>query len=338
MRRELRGSVVVVSGATSGIGLSAAESFSRLGCRLVLVGRDADRLADAVTRCERLGATVEPVLAELGPAEAALRIRNAAVRRFGRIDTWINVAGVVAIGPVGSVPAAELDRLVDTNVRAVMHASETALGCFVEQGDGVLINVSSLLGVVTSPLVPAYVMSKFALVGLSRSLRQQVGRRRIRVCLVLPGSIDTPLFEKAANHTGRRVRAIVPAASAVRAGATLVGVARRPRRQVVVGWSGRLLLVAHRISVRATDWALGRWSMVVLTTGEEAPGTSGGIHRWSGPAEISGGWRRGRARRRLGDLVGTVRVTVMRDGHGEVVPRAGTPKASIAGEAWAGAR
>lgn len=181
----------------------------------------------------------------------------------------------------------------------------TALATFEEQGHGVLVIVGSLLGLVPNPLVPLYSMTKFATRGLALNLRQAVaGHPGVQVGLVLPGPVDTPMFERAANHTGRQLRAIPPAIAPERVAAAIVACARRPRRQTTAGGVSYLLLASHRLTPRLAEWLVVRWSAATLTRAVPAPPTSGTLFRPLPAGEVHGGWRRGRLRRRVGERLG----------------------------------
>jgi len=303
--RELRDSVVVVTGATSGVGRATAHALAERGCRLALVARDHAGLAAVAEECAARGAEAIAVPTDIAFAIQVDRLVTTVVERFGRIDTWIEAAAVLAAGVLGDEPTEELERLVDTNVLGTLLCSRAALRQFREQGHGVLINVSSLLGVLPNPLVPAYVMSKFAVRGLSLSLhhltRQWPG---IRVCVILPGPIDTPMFERAANHTGHVIRAIPPALAPERVAAAIVRCARRPRRQVIVGAAGRAISVAHRVAPAATERLVAIAVASLLLRPEELDGTPGGLFAVTSPAQLHGPWRRVGLRRRAGEAWG----------------------------------
>jgi short-subunit dehydrogenase len=154
--------------------------------------------------------------------------------------------------------------------------------------------------------VPLYSMTKYATRGLALNLRQAVaGQPGLHVCLVMPGPVDTPVFQRAANHTGRQLRAIPPAYAPERIAAAIVGCARRPRRQTTAGAVSYLLLASHRVAPRMAEWAVARWSATTLTRATPAPDTSGALFAPVPIAAVHGGWRRGRLRRRLGERLGT---------------------------------
>jgi short-subunit dehydrogenase len=299
------GSVVVLTGASSGVGRATALAFAEAGARLVLAARTASALDTLVEECRARGADAIAVPTDVGDPRQVRRLADAAVEAYGRIDTWVNDAAVLVAGVFGDEDVEEIERLVRTNVAGAAYGSRAALAQFRRQGEGVLIDVSSLLGLVPNPLVPTYVMSKFAVRGLSLSLHHLTSAwPGIRVCVVLPGPIDTPLFERAANHTGRRLRAIPPAMAPERVAAKIVACARRPRRQATIGASGHAILVGHRLAPRLTEWAIARAAAALLVRGEEADDTSGELFAGRAAGHRHGGWRRGRLRRKAGEALG----------------------------------
>jgi short-subunit dehydrogenase len=307
-RRELRGAVVVITGASSGIGRATALAFAGLGCRLVLVARSAEALRHVQDACRRRGARVLVVPADIADAAAVERVGQAAVNRFGGVDVWVQAAASVIAGPFGTESVEELRRLVATNVVGTALSARTALALFQTQGHGVLVIVGSLLGLVPNPQVPLYSMTKFAVRGLALNLRQAVaGNLGVHVCMVLPGPVDTPLFQRAANHTGRQLRAIPPAIAPERVAATIVSCARRPRRQATTGAVSHLLLASHRVAPRLAERVVAVWSANTLTRNIQSPYTHGALFEAPSSGTMHGGWRRGRLRPRLGGLLGASR-------------------------------
>jgi short-subunit dehydrogenase len=203
-----------------------------------------------------------------------------------------------------------------------VHGARAALPYLREQGRGVLVNVSSVVSVVTQPYAHAYVMSKFAVRGLSGSLRQELqldGARGVKVCTVMPATIDTPLFAQAANYTGRKVLAMPPVYSPERVARTIVSVVRRPRREVVVGPAGRGMLLQSRLAPGLMERAMARQvDRGHLSRTESAAVTAGNLYTpMPGSGSAHGGWhgKRSTALRRLavaGVAAGAATVLVRR--------------------------
>lgn len=299
--------VVVVTGASSGVGRATAHAFARGGASLVLVARSADALADVERECRARGGQVLVVPTDIGDPAAVERLARSAVDRFGRIDVWVEAAAVGIAGPFGSESVDEIRRLVDTNVFGTVLCARAALATFRRQGAGRLVLVGSLLSLFPNPLVPLYSMSKFAIRGLALNLQQAVADQPgVRVSLVMPGPIDTPFFGRAANHTGHRLRAIPPAYAPERVAATILAVARRPRRQATTGAVSHLALVAHRVAPRITEAVVARWSATLLIQPAAAASGPGSLFAAPSVGRVHGGYRRGWARRRLGEWLGTV--------------------------------
>jgi short-subunit dehydrogenase len=295
------GGVVVITGASGGIGRATALAFAETGARLVLASRSEQALREVASACERNGGEAVVVPTDVRDAQAMEHLARRAVDRFGRIDVWVEAAAVMIAGPFGSEPLDEIRALVDTNVVGTVLGARMALTTFRSQGHGVLVIVSSLLGLVTNPLSPLYSMTKFAVRGLALNLRQAVTTQPdVHVSLVLPGPVDTALFQRAANHTGHQLRAIPPASAPHRVASTVVRSARRPRRQTTSGVISRLVLAGHRVTPRLTEWAVARYSAAALTRRAAQEDTSGWLFEPPPGGVLQGRWRRGELRRRLG--------------------------------------
>jgi short-subunit dehydrogenase len=303
--RQIRGSTIVIVGATSGVGRATALSLATLGAQLVIVARTAGHVEAVAEECRRLGAAAIGVAADNSNPADVDRIVAAAVERFGAIDTWVNTAAGLIVGELHQQPVHEIEQLVATNVLGTALTSRAAMAHFHARNAGVLVNLSSLLGVVPNPIVPTYSMSKFAVRGLTLSLHQSTWHRSaVRVCTILPGPIDTPMFARAANHTGRALRAIPPAFSAERVAAAVIRSVRRPRRQRTTGVTGALIMIGLHVVPRFTQTVVAQIAARLIFRPEGAPTTNGALTAANVPGRTSGGWRRSPLRARTGDAVG----------------------------------
>ena len=298
-------SVIVVTGASSGIGRATARLLAEQGARLVLVARDADALADVAAECSSGGWPPLVCPVDVSDAEAVEAVGQAAVERFGRIDGWVNSASVMTFGAFLDVPLDDVRRVLDVDVMGYVHGCRTALRRMVEQGTGVVVNVSSILGVVALPYGTSYSMAKFAIRGLSVSLRQELrlaGIRGVDVCTVLPSAVDTPIWNDAGNHTGRRPRALPPVVPPERVARVIVRRLRSPRRETVVGGvAGHALVWQHAIWPGSAERVLAFGvDGLGLTRSAGQPATSGNLYEPApGPGHVHGGWQTGRRRRRV---------------------------------------
>ncbi|OKJ95183.1 short-chain dehydrogenase [Streptomyces sp. CB03234] len=304
---RVRDSVVVVTGASSGIGRATAVAFARKGCPVVLASRRAEALEAVRQECERhRGAEALVVPTDVTDPGAVDELARRTVRRFGRIDVWVNCAAVTVFGPFQEVPLEDSRKVMDVNVMGYVHGARAALRAMREQGRGTLINVSSIVGVVSQPYTHAYGMSKYATRALSASLRQELRldkAKGIHVCTVLPATIDTPLFDHAANYTGRKPLAMPPVYTPERVARAIVDLVRAPRREVVVGPAGRSMVLESRVMPGMVERMMARQvDKAHLSRKEPAPAGHGNLHVPApGTGAAHGGWggRRRTAMRRL---------------------------------------
>jgi NAD(P)-dependent dehydrogenase (short-subunit alcohol dehydrogenase family) len=245
------GMVVVVTGASSGIGRATAQALAEQGARLVLSSRSDRSLERAAARCRASGAEVLTVVADVVDEDDVERLRAAATERFGRIDGWVHTAAVVAYGRFEDVPSATFRRVLDTNVHGSVHVARAALRQFGTQGEGTLVLTGSLLGEIATPYMSSYVVSKWAVRGLARVLAIEArATPGIRVCVVSPGAVNTPIYVQAANYAGRAGRPPPPVDRPEKVAAAILRSLSdgRPRRSV--GLAG---LVA-RLGFTAAPW------------------------------------------------------------------------------------
>ena len=228
-------SVVVITGASSGIGRATAQDLAARGARLVLSARSASSLEATADECRTAGAEVLTVVADVAEEDAVVRLRDAAVQRFGRVDGWVHAAAVVAYGRFEDVPSAVFRQVVDTDVHGTVHVARAALEQFREQRHGTLVLTGSLLGEIATPYMSSYVTSKWAVRGLARVLAIEARETPdVHVCVVSPGGVDTPVYRQAANYAGRVGRPPPPVVSPERVAASIVRslADHRPRRSV----------------------------------------------------------------------------------------------------------
>jgi len=257
MGRNVADQVVVLTGASSGIGRETALRFASRGAKLVLAARNKEALEAVAAEVRRLGGEALVVPTDISDFDQVSELAARAVERFERIDTWINNASVSAYGTVEQMEVAELRRVVEINLLGPIHGMKVALPHLRHSG-GTIINVSSTLGKRAVPLQAAYCSAKHGLVAFGEALRLELRHDKVpvRVVDVLPSSINTPLFENARSKMDVLPRPIPPIYEPRVVAETIVAVAERPVRQVFAGGAGRLLDVAQRVSPSLLDWYL----------------------------------------------------------------------------------
>ena len=284
---------MVITGASSGIGLATAQAFASEHARLLLAARGHDALAAAAGECQQLGAVAVAQTADVTQADSVAALRERAVAAFGRIDVWVNCAAVLLFGRFEDVPPEDFRRVIETNVFGYVYGARTALSQFRAQAEGgTLINVSSVLGTVSEPYVSAYVTSKFAIRGFTACLRQELREvPNIHVCLVRPAAMDTPVYQHAGNYLGRKARSIVPVYDATRVAKAIVRLSRRPRREVAIGGLGHAMILGSRMAPALVEWAVARFGPRLQFQDQPQPRWSGNLDASMTEGSVTGGWR-----------------------------------------------
>jgi short-subunit dehydrogenase len=246
--------VIVVTGASSGIGLATAYAAAERGARLVLAARSARTLADIAARLAAQGREVEVVEADVGDRPQVARIAERAIARFGRIDTWVNNAGVSVYGRVDEIPDADHERLFCTNFWGVVYGSLEALPHLRRQG-GALINVGSEVSDAVIPLQVMYAASKHAVKGFTDGLRLELEAdgAPVSVTLIQPTAVDTPYPENAASYLDAEPKLPTPMIEPEKVAAAILEAATTKRRDVRVGAMAVMNTTMAKLLPRAGD-------------------------------------------------------------------------------------
>jgi NAD(P)-dependent dehydrogenase (short-subunit alcohol dehydrogenase family) len=246
-RADVSGMVVLLTGASSGIGRATALQLARPGARLVLASRSAQALAEVERDCAAQGATVLVVPTDVSDPAAVEALFATAVDGFGRVDAVVNSAAVVAYGRLEDVPDEVYDHALEVNLLGTVRVARTALRLFRTQGGGRLVFVGSLLGKIATPYMSSYVAGKWGVHGLVRTLRIEARRTPgVHVSLVSPGSVNTPVYAQAGSFTGRVGRPPPPVDPPEKVARAVVRAIERPRRETSVGLANSLTVFGFR--------------------------------------------------------------------------------------------
>jgi NAD(P)-dependent dehydrogenase (short-subunit alcohol dehydrogenase family) len=284
----LQEQVMVVTGASSGIGLVTAKQAAGHGASVVLAARNADDLERAVQDIRQLGGRAIHVVADVSDPQQVEQIGQRAIEAFGRIDTWVNNAAVSMYGRIMELSIDDMRRQMDINYWGQVYGSRTAVRHMRQRG-GALINVGSALSDRAIPLQGNYCAAKHALKAFTDTLRMELEHEGvpISVTLVKPASIDTPFFEKAKTHFEVEPQPVPPVYAPEVVSEVILAAAMRPVRELIAGGAGAKLSAA-RLAPRLADRYMERWTFDSQQTDIPTNGRRDNLHA---PVANDGGER-----------------------------------------------
>jgi short-subunit dehydrogenase len=281
-RQSIAGKTFVVTGASSGFGRGVALKLASLGANVVLAARRTDVLNEVASQVKAAGGTPLVVTTDVAKAEDIEKLADAAVSRFGRIDVWINNAGVGAIGRFEDIPIADHSRLIDVNLKGVIYGSHAAMRRFRAQGFGTIVNIGSVESEVPLAYHASYSASKGAVLNLGRAMNEEIrlsGKDRIKVVTVEPWAADTPFFDHVANYSGGtpRMAAMDDAQKVVDA---IVWVSVHPQEELAVGWKAKGATMSHHVMPDVTERLSGNIGhQYQIENAPPAPPTKGSLYQ-----------------------------------------------------------
>jgi NAD(P)-dependent dehydrogenase (short-subunit alcohol dehydrogenase family) len=280
--------VIVITGASSGIGLATAVTAARKGAKVVLAARTREALAQAVDRIAQAGGEAAFVEADVGVRADVERIAATAVERFGGFDSWINDAGVMIWGKIGEIPEADMRRLFDTNFWGMVNGSEVAVAHLRHEG-GALINIGSVESDRAFPLQGIYAASKHAVKGFTDALRMELEADEVPISLTLvkPASVGTPMPQHAKDFTGLEPKFPPPVYAPEEVAATILAACERPVRDAFVGSSARMFSSLGNRAPSIADWISEKF-LLPAQYGDR-PATAGdNLHRGNAQGQVRG--------------------------------------------------
>jgi len=252
--KKLKDQVIVITGASSGIGLVTARLAAKAGAKLVLAARSEGPLRQLTEEITKAGGKAAYVVADVGVRDQVHEIARVAVERFGGFDTWVNDAGVGIYGKVVETPVEDMRRQFETNYWGVVYGSLEAVAHLKTRG-GALINIGSTLSERAAILQGSYSATKHAVKGFTDALRMELAldNAPVSVTLIKPGPIDTPYTLNAKNYMEAEARHPAPAYAPEVVARAILRSAQKPKREVFVGGGGRGIALLGVLSPPVSD-------------------------------------------------------------------------------------
>jgi NAD(P)-dependent dehydrogenase (short-subunit alcohol dehydrogenase family) len=260
MTHDLQGSVVVVTGASAGVGRATAIAFARLGCAVGLLARGVDGLDGAKHDVQSAGGRALVVPTDVADPEQVEAAAARVEREFGRIDVWVNNAMVSVFSPVMQMKEDEFRRVTDVTYLGAVHGTIAALRRMLPRDSGVIVQVGSALAYRAIPLQSAYCAAKHALAGFTESLRTELlhDGSRVHLTIVHMPALNTPQFDWTRSRMPRRAQPVPPIFQPEVAADAIVWAATHRRRELWVGWPTVKAIVGDKIAPGLVDRYLAR--------------------------------------------------------------------------------
>ena len=293
--KKLNDAVVVIFGASSGLGRGAAEALAEEGAKVVLAARRGDLLSAISSGITARGGQATFLECDVSRAADVAAVAAHSLEKFGRIDVWVNNVGVGALGFFWDTPVEDQARVIDVNFKGLMFGAHEALKLFRAQGHGVLVNTGSIDSEIPVAFQTTYAATKAAVLSLSRSLNEELRLSgqgdSIKVATIMPWAVDTPWWIHAANYTGHapRMAAMDSPKSVVDA---IVQACTHPKEEMPVGAKARISDLFHHLMPDTTERMTADIASREIQKAAPRPPTTGSLYTaMQEGCEIGGGIR-----------------------------------------------
>ncbi len=274
--RRLKDRVIVVTGASSGVGRAIARISGVQGAKVALIARGLEGLLAAAREVEALGSECLVLPLDVADAEAVERAAAAVVERFGRIDVWVNDAMVSVLAPISDMQAEEFRRVTEVNYLGTVHGTLAALRFMRQQNAGLIVQIGSALSYRSIPLQSAYCASKAAIRGFTDSLRSELlhDKSAVRVTMLQLPAVNTPQFEVLRNKLGVHARPVPPTFQPEVIARAFAYAVLHPSREMWIGFRTMNAIVGQRFIAGLLDRYLASMAWDAQTTSTLPPTTT----------------------------------------------------------------
>lgn len=255
---NLESKVVVITGASAGIGRETAIALGKEKASVVIAARRAERLQGVAKQIEHGGGTALAVTTDVSDEAQVQNLVAEALKRFGRIDVWINNAGAGMYASLEETSSDAMEKIWKTNFMSTFYGIRHVVPVMKRQKGGHILTVSSVVGKRATPLNSAYCSTKFAQVGLMESARMELQKFGIHCTLIYPATTESEFIETQANPAKRVVRRHGPIQTSAEVARDIVRAIKRPRAEVMTQKYGRVIAIVNSISPGLLDWVVSR--------------------------------------------------------------------------------
>lgn len=277
--KPLKQQTIVITGASSGIGLTTARMAAKRGANVVLISRNAEALDRICTDIRAQGGNADFIVADVGEREQVRKAVDTVIERHGGFDTWVNNAGIGVYATLEQTSDEDHHRLFQTNYWGVVYGSTEALRHLRERG-GALINIGSISSDLPSPILSAYAATKHAVKGFTDSLRMELQYQKVpvSVTLIQPSGIHTPFGDHARNYMDNASQVPPPVYHPRVVARAILHAAQYPTRNLIVGGAGMLLVSFAQLLPRAADYAVTRMFYLTAVNRDEPAKHESALH------------------------------------------------------------
>ncbi|MFP4089677.1 MAG: SDR family oxidoreductase [Cyclobacteriaceae bacterium] len=290
--KPLSEQVIVITGASSGIGLATAKAAAKKGAKLVLASRNEEGLREAEQEVKTAGGQAVYVVADVGRMEDVKSIAEKANESYGGFDSWVNNAGVSIYGSLMEISEEDHRKLFETNFWGVVYGSQVAALHLKNKG-GAIINVGSVLSDYALPMQGMYSASKHAVKGFTDAFRQELENEKapISITLIKPASINTPYTEHARNYTSRENTVPPPVYAPEEVANAILYAATHQKRDIFVGGAGKFMSTTNRYAPSLMDW-MGKNMFIKQQFREDsAKNRDGALHEHQQDGNVHGNYK-----------------------------------------------